>query len=434
MKKTIINAILGVFLILGGFGLTQTAQATDGYFGVGYGALNKGLAGAGTAWYKNGLINGNPAGNVFLGKQINLGVGVFNPNRQYTITGNPSGMPGTFGLMPGTIESDSKIFFVPNVGANWMLNEKSSFSATFFGNGGMNTNYPTQSFYDQGSQTTGVNLAQMFLGLTYSRKIAENHSLGLTALVAYQYFEAKGVASFGAMSSDASKLSGNGSDNGFGIGFKLGYMGQITDGLTVGASYQPKVNMSEFDDYAGLFAEQGGFDIPSNWAVGVAYEFSNKLSLLADYKKINYSDVASVSNKFDPMAFATAPLGSDNGAGFGWNDIIVYKIGTEYAGIENWTLRAGYSHTDQPVPETEVLFNILAPGIIQDHITFGCSKSFGDSGKALHLAVVYALPASVKGYNPMDFDAAEAMQGNMVPNQTVELEMKQLEVELAFTF
>lgn len=433
MKNTLKIIVAALFITAGTFS-TQNANATDGYFGVGYGAQNKGVAGAGIAWYKNSLINGNPAGHVFLGKQYQVGVGFFNPNREYTVTGNPSGMDGTFGLMPGTVESDSKLFLMPSMGANWMINEKSSFSATVFGNGGMNTDYPTQTFYDQSSSTTGVDLAQMFLGLTYSRKIAENHSFGVTALLAYQYFEAKGLAAFGGMSSDATKLTGNGHDNGFGYGVRFGYMGEIAKGLHLGASYQTMLYMSEFDDYAGLFAEQGDFNIPSTWTVGLAYELNEDWAVMADFKRINYSDIAAVSNPMDPMAFATAPLGTDNGAGFGWEDINVLKFGVEYAGVDTWTFRGGYSHTDQPVPNSEVMFNILAPGVIEDHITLGCSKTFGESGKALHLAVVYALPASVKGYNPMDFDPAEAMQGNMVPNQTIELEMNQFEVEIAFTF
>jgi long-chain fatty acid transport protein len=49
------------------------------------------------------------------------------------------------------------------------------------------------TFYDQNSSTTGVDLAQLFLGLTYSRKICDSHSFGVTGLVAYQYFEAKGL-------------------------------------------------------------------------------------------------------------------------------------------------------------------------------------------------------------------------------------------------
>ena len=420
MKNTT-KIIFSALIVLAGMFSTQPVKATDGYFGVGYGAQNKGLAGAGIAWYQNSLINGNPAGHVFLGKQYQIGVGFFNPNREYTVTGNPSGAPA-FGLAPGNVESDSKLFLMPSMGANWMINEKSSFSATVFGNGGMNTDYPTNTFHDPNSSTTGVDLGQMFVGLTYSRKIAEKHSFGVTALLAYQYFEAKGLTAFSQMSSDATKLTGNGHDSGFGYGVKFGYMGELAKGLHLGASYQTMLYMSEFDDYAGLFAEQGDFNIPSTWTVGLAYEINEDWAVMADYKAINYTDVASVSNRMDPMAFATAPLGTDKGAGFGWEDISIIKIGVEYAGVDTWTFRGGYSHCDQPVPETEVMFNILAPGIIEDHITLGCSKVLGDSGKALHLALVYAMPASVKGMNPMD------------PAQTIEIEMNQFEVEIAFTF
>ena len=454
MKNTI-KTLISVVFAIAGIVSSQSVKATDGYFGVGYGAQNKGLAGAGIAWFKNSLINGNPAGHVFLGTQYQVGVGLFNPNREYTVTGNPSMMPGTFGLAPGNVESDSKLFLMPSIGANWMIGKKSSFSAALFGNGGMNTDYPTMTFGDQSSETTGVDLAQMFLGLTYSRKIAEKHSVGVTALLAYQYFEANGLSAFGPMSSDATKLTGNGHDNAFGYGVKFGYMGKLAKGLTLGASYQTMLYMSEFDDYAGLFAEQGDFNIPSTWTIGLSYEFNENWAVMADFKRINYTDVASVSNRMDPMALPPAflnqggdpsnpmdytpnpnhvPLGSDNGAGFGWEDINVWKFGVEYAGVKGWTFRGGYSHCDQPVPETEVMFNILAPGVIEDHISLGCSKQLGDSGKALHLAVVYALPASVKGYNPMDFDPEQAMLGNMVPNQTIELEMNQIEVEIAFTF
>lgn len=448
-----------IFLLAMAMGLLLPTMmmATDGYFGVGYGALNKGVSGAGIAWYKYSLMNGNPAGHVFLGKQYHVGVGFFNPNRQYTITGNPSGMPGTFGLAPGTVESDSKLFVLPSMGANWMLNEKSSLSATFFGNGGMNTNYPTMTFGDPNSSTTGVDLAQMFLGVTYSRKISEKHSFGITALGSFQYFEAKGLGMFGAMgmSSDPEKLTSNGHDNSYGLGVKIGYMGEIVDGITIGAAYQPKINMSAFDDYAGLFAEQGDFDIPSNFTIGAAFQINEKLAVMADFKRINYSEVASIANPIDPMALPPAflkpggdpnnpgdytpnpnhvPLGADDGSGFGWKDINVYKLGVEYDHGNSWIFRGGFSHNDQPIPDSEVMFNILAPGVIENHISLGTSKSIGESGKALHLAMVYALPTTVKGYNPFDFDPVEAMQNNMVPNQTIELEMSQFEFEIAFTF
>jgi long-chain fatty acid transport protein len=203
------------------------------------------------------------------------------------------------------------------------------------------------------------------------------------------------------MSSTPDKLTNNGHDAALGYGIKLGYLGQLTDKLNLGASYQTMLYMGEFDDYAGLFAEQGDFDIPSTWTIGLAYEFNDQWAVMADYKMINYSDVASVSNPMDPMILAPVflnpggdpnnpmdytpnpnhvPLGADEGAGFGWVDISVIKIGAEYSGIESWVLRAGYSHCGQPIPGSEVMFNILVPGVIENHITLGCSKYLGESG------------------------------------------------------
>lgn len=444
--------LISASLLLAGIISTQSASATDGYFSLAYGTQNKGMAGAGIAWYKNSLINGNPASLVKLGKQYQFGVNMFNPNREYTVTGNPSGYPA-FGLAPGTVESDSKVFFMPTFGANWLLNEKSSFSVAIYGNGGMNTDYAPQLAMDGKkygtfgveNAETGVDLGQMFLNLSYAYQVNKNHSFGITAIAAYQYFEAKGLQKFGesGMSTAPTKLTDNGHDNAYGVGFKLGYLGQLTEQLSVGASYQTMVYMSEFDDYAGLFAEQGDFNIPSTWTVGLAYQANKNWVFAADFKHINYKDIASVSNSmnlmtalpafyngsgdpYDMMNYTPnqnyAGLGSDNGAGFGWENINCYKIGAEYSGIDTWTLRAGYSHCDEPIQKSEVLFNILAPGVMCDHITLGCSKVLSEKGNALHFAAVYAPECSVKGPNKMD------------PAQTIEIKMSQIELEIAYSF
>lgn len=403
--------------------ISVQTMATDGYFSTGYGTINKGLAGAGIAFYQGSLINGNPAGAVFLGNQYSLGVNLFNPNRQYTVSGMPSGMEGTFGLMPGTVESDSKLFVIPSLGASWMIGEKSAISASLFGNGGMNTDYPTATFYDPSSETTGVNLMQMFGNLGYSIKLGEKHSLGATAVIAWQSFEAKGLLSFGAFSSNPQALSGNGADSGFGYGFKLGYIGHLTDNFAIGAMYQSKVKMAEFDDYAGLFAEQGSFNIPSSWTVGLSWEFVEDFTVMADVKSIMYGDIKSIANPMLPNLM-TSPLGTDGGAGFGWEDVMVYKLGFNYAGVDTWEFRAGVSIGNNPIPATEVMFNILAPGVIENQVSLGLSKEVGKRGNQFHLAMNYAFNSSVEGANPMDPPSG----------QTIEIEMNQFELELGFSF
>ena len=116
--------------------------------------------------------------------------------RQYTVEGNPSGMQGTFGLMPGTIESDSKSFVFPTLGASWKINPTMAVGITVYGNGGMNTNYPTQTFYDPNSPNTGVNLEQLFVGATYAIEFVKNHSLGATIMFALKNLLHRDQASF----------------------------------------------------------------------------------------------------------------------------------------------------------------------------------------------------------------------------------------------
>ena len=117
--------------------LAPAAEATNGYFTHGYGTIAKALAGAGVAMPQDTLAAGtNPAGLAFLGKRYDIGVSVFGPNRSYTVEGNPSGFPGTFGLAPGKVESESTSFFIPQLGANWQLNEANFLGVVIYGHGG----------------------------------------------------------------------------------------------------------------------------------------------------------------------------------------------------------------------------------------------------------------------------------------------------------
>lgn len=397
------------------------ASATNGYFAHGYGTHYKGLAGAGAALPLNSLgVATNPATAAFLGARYDASLSLFNPNRSYTVNGSPSGFPGTFGLTPGEVESDSRYFPVPALGANWGAGESGAFSLALYGNGGMNTDWPTATFY--AGAPTGVNLSQMFVAPTYAARIAGRHALGVTAIGAVQWFEAKGVGSFAPFSSAPSRLSDNGTSYSYGGGLRLGYLGEWSRYLSFGASYQTRIWMSEFDDYAGLFAGQGDFDIPANWVAGIAIKPTENVDIAVDVQQVLYSDVPSVANPLLPNLMQ-APLGADGGAGFGWEDVTTVKAGVQLRAGEGWTWRAGYSYSTQPIPESEVLFNILAPGVEQQHLTFGFSKLIKGT-QEISLAVMRAFSTAVKGPNPLE-----------VPGlQTIELKMDQWDFELSWSF
>lgn len=436
---------------------TVDISATDGYLSTAYGTRAKGLAGAGVAYFPTSIVGGNPGANVFLGNQYSLGVALFNPQRQFTVTGEPSGMPGTFGLMPGTWESDNKVFVIPNLAGNWMIKSNNAIAVSFYGNGGMNTSYPFYVFGDKSYRSTGVDLSQMFGEVTYSRKFGDRHGVGVSFIGAFQWFEGVGFGAFGTfgMSADPEHLSNNGYDHSFGYGFKAGYIGEVFEGFSVGASVQSPIFMSKFDKYAGLFAEQGDFNVPLNWTIGAAYEMENKFAVMADYKRIHYSMEKAVGNPMDPMALPPAflvpggnpnnpadyvpnenytPLGSDNGSGFGWEDMNVIKVGIEYLGVPKWIFRSGYSWGKQPIPESEVLFNIVAPGVVEHHLGLGFTRIAGKADTEINVGFNYAFKNTVTGPNPMDFDPVEAQGGNMVPNQWIDLQMRQMEFEIGVTF
>lgn len=417
----------------------SAAFATNGYFSHGYGTKNKGLAGAGVALPQDALQAAtNPAGMVFVGDRLDLGVALFIPMREYTASGASGPMaPPAFNLENGTYESDNELFFIPHVGYNKMLDAQSSVGVSVYGNGGMNSEYPADkspsgmgTYYDG---TAGVDLSQLFIAGTYARKVVDNFALGVSGIFAYQRFEATGLDSFAGFSTDPTKMSDNGYDDATGGGLKFG--GQFNAGIVnVGASYQTKIKMTKFDKYAGLFAEGGDFDIPPTWTLGAAFNLNPSNVLLFDVQRIEYSDVKAVGGTFNPSmnncagvvfgggsaASSSSCLGGSDGPGFGWEDMTVYKLGYQLKASENLTWRLGYSKTDQPIRSSEVLLNILAPGVVEEHYTTGLTWSTGKTGE-LNFALMYAPEKTVSGPNPL-----------AAGGQNIELSMQQYEVEFSY--
>jgi len=446
-----------IAVTISGLMASSAAYATNGMFGHGYSTKEKGLAGAGVAYSQDSLAAAtNPAGMVHVGARFDVGAALFNPNRNYDVTGGPSNACSatgcSFSIGPQAIDSDRTMFFIPHLGYNMMLDSSSSAGVSVYGNGGMNSNYKggNATYFDSVQSNTfvtvpgtfggavngangnaGVDLGQLFIAGTYSKKVNKDHSVGASLIFAYQMFKADGLGSLGAFSSNPGKLSNNGDDTSTGFGAKLGWQGKVASDVTLGASYQTKMSMSEFDDYAGLFAEQGGFDIPATLILGAAWNINDKSKLVVDIQSIYYSDVASLGNTISPLTngscmpnpmtggAGTGCLGGSDGAGFGWEDMTVVKVGYEWMMDEN-TMRAGISQGGQPIPDSEVLFNILAPGVIETHLTFGMTIPLGSSAE-FSFAAMHGLSSDVSGSSP--FDGA----------QTITLEMDQFEVQGTYT-
>ncbi len=400
------------------------AFATNGYFSLGYGTRYKALGGAGVALSLSSMAPAtNPAALAYQGNRVDAGLGIFNPNREYTVNGNPSGFPGTFGLMPVTVRSGKVAFVIPSLAGSVSLPGGHHLGLTIYGNGGMNTNYDNDVFY--GTRPTGVDLTQLFVAATYAREIAPGQAVGVSGIFAFQRFKAEGLQAFGMFSSAPSDLTNNGYNNSTGMGAKIGYMGKLLPILSIGASYQTRISMTQFNDYQGLFAEEGSFDIPASWTAGIAVKPLPMLTVAADVQQILYSQVKSIANPMMPnlgmamMGNAAYLMGREDGPGFGWEDMTVFKIGAQLTPLPGSTLRAGFSTGKQPIPDSEVMFNILAPAVVEQHVTVGITQKVLPMVE-VNASLMRAFSNTVSGPNPLE-----------VPGrQTIDITMDQWEGEV----
>lgn len=295
----------------------------------------------------------------------------------------------------------------------------------------------------QGGGNAGVNLEQLGFSLAYSRQVADNLSLGASFLIGYQTIEVKGVGAFQGFTEtftqsmianqtmsavSPSNLTDNGKDSAWGYGFQIGGLWDVNEILSIGASYRTKMYMGKFDKYSDLFAEGGDFDIPAVGTIGIAVQPNDRLAFALDVQQIWYGDVPAVANNNDlamkcdlnaALGQASQPgaiydsrycLGGSKGAGFGWDDMTIFKFGVQYAVNDQLKLRAGYSHGENPIDGSQVAFNTLAPATPTNHFTIGASYLLQDNFE-LTFWGMYAPEDTIKG--PGEFTGTQAPEIKM---------------------
>ena len=411
-----------VSLAAGGLAVSSLASATTGYFALGYGAKAMGVAGAVVSNPQDSAtIAVNPAGITSIGERVDVGAEFFSPQRKAEL--DTSAVGATFDVKE---DSRRNLFLIPNVGFNMKLSDNLWFGFNNYGNGGLNSTYD-QNLYDQtavvlgafaqggpaaaatvpkGTTTTdadvptedvgklGVDLVQAIYAPALALRFHENQSIGVALLIGVQRFSARGLGNFQCFTKSvkgqpqppcpayaaepSDKLTNNQSDWAYGAGVRVGYLGEVLPRLTLGASVSSKVYMTQFDKYKELFAESGDLDIPANFTLGTTFKATSKLKLSFDFQRIFYEGVNSISNP-GPVATLQGTglppggdwLGTKDGLGFGWKNINIYRLAAEYNYDEHWIFRTGFSYNDQPIPDSQVLFNILAPATVQKHATVG---------------------------------------------------------------
>lgn len=401
---------------------------------------------------------------------------------------NAMGFPTGPFVTPGTYDSDKDWFLIPSIGYNREIDEYSTIGVAVYGNGGMNTHYkdrpvwenfapapnqlgvPDPSFAPPGTVAspsgllftatnppmpvtdpsapsppngpnvnpggyltattpTGVNLEQLFVEIPYTYKFGDGkQSVAIAPVFAAQNFEAKGLQPFQAASVHPDKVTNNGKEWSYGFGVHVGWFGEINEQLSAGISYRTKMWMGELDDYAGLFANGGDFDIPAMFNLGLAYKVKPNVTVGLDYQRIFYDEIDALANSNDKdisPCFTESPkpnicLGGKDGLGFGWDSMDVVKLGLRYDHNEKLSFMGGASYNSQFSTGRQALFNILAPATVRWHLTLGATYRHSDSD-AFNLAFSY-----------MPKEELDGTSASITQTQTGSIYMQQMDIEISW--
>ncbi len=436
--------------------LTGSAFATNGYYSHGTGTKNKAMAGAGIALPEDAIsVVNNPATAALVGKRMEFGLALFHPRSNYFSSESDRNGPfESFTIGPNEIDAEDQYLLLPYFARSWQLQNDSAFALALHTRSGINTEYRggTATFDPDGSGPEPAvtrpgslgdgdvkwKLSQALLDVTYARQISDRVSLGISGVLAAQSFKVSGIGTLAYLSETfaasggtilPTHFSGNGKDESFGAGLKLGLHTQWTPTLSMGLMYQSKIYMSAFGDYADLFPDGGTFDMPADFKIGLSWRALKNVALSFDIEHIFYSDVDALGNSLDDLfrcptaghggSDLSACLGGDHGGGLGWEDVTVLKAGLDWKAGEKWTLRAGFSLSHHPIPISDMTNNLYTPYLADAHYTFGFTWNLRED-RELNFAFMYTEEESLCARNRCDI------------GQVLISEADQFELELSY--
>lgn len=401
----------GVALLLAFAG--ATAQAAGGYFAMGYGPMARHMAGATTAYAEDAFAGAsNPAKWLAAGDRIDIGGELFFPYARVKRTGSNG--------YDMTSEGDNEFFVLPEGAVSRRINERLAWGLTIYGNGGLNSEYrghngvrgsnlapavcndkPANFFL--GCDKLGIDIVQLVAAPGVAYEVVPGHTLGVAPLLTVQRFEAYGFQAFAPFSQRPTDLTNRGWDWALGIGVRVGWLGELHPGFTLGAAWASRIYMDEFEQYEGLIAN-GQLDIPENYSVGFAWRALTRLTWTFDYQRINFGDVAATGNGvlntlLDPVGHA---LGSSTGTGFNWQNQNNFRTGLVYDWNPAFTLRFGYAYGAQAQRDTglnSVTMNMLTPNA-EHHVALGFTWR-PDEGNEFHLGYNRYIAAPYRGPSAM---------------------------------
>ncbi len=371
-------------LVFATLAFPQAVFATNGYQLIGVGSYQKSLGGAVTANPGSAMTAiTNPAGMIRIGKRADFSMEGFMPTRSTDFTAYGG----------ERVESDSDLYGVPAIGWTAPVGERDDlyFGGGMYGTSGLGVDYAETLMMPAAASFTGndlvwdgySNIAFWQMAPTLAWDPSEKLSLGVALNIDYQQ------VSFSQRIRDTStgalyNFDLNRSANAFGFGLTLGLLYDISESFTFGFSYKSKQHFSDLEynlregdidtTLVGGVPFPGGtytldLDFPQQLATGIAFRPSDRWTLSADLKWIEWSDTMGKLKVVGPDGF-------DFAMDPGWDDQVVYALGVDFAVLDRLNLRFGFNYAESPIDESNAANNLILPGIVEDHYTVGLDYRF----------------------------------------------------------
>lgn len=353
-------------LLLAGLAAPLSANATLGIFehgagiqSMGWGGVTYAMAGETTA------LSANPAHAAALGNRYDIGFDAFAPLAKASYEGNAAGPDERY------LSNGRSYYLVPQGGVSWALSERWAAGLTMF-SAGLGPDY-AQSPYQRfgGAPRAHLYLGSMGIATALSYKLTADHVIGASLNLGYQVLDISGLEFITGASQAPDQVTNQGKDDAFSIGFSLGWRGQLTPQLAVGAGYRSKSWTQKHKQYQGLLPEGGLLELPAIYGAGVAYALTPAWTLAFDYQRYENEAEKAFGNRLSQFEEEGHPFGSDDGPGFGFANQNAYKFGVAWQANPKLVLRAGYVHATQAVRRSETLFAFFGCITPTTHYTAG---------------------------------------------------------------
>jgi len=367
--------------------------------------------GAGGVSYVNAqettALSANPAQATSLGHRYDLGLDVLLLHPDTRIEGNALG-PDSRSASDGR-----RWYFIPQAGISVPLNERWTFGMTML-QAGLGPDYPESPYLRfGGARRASLTLGSGSVVSALAWRPTPRHSFGAGLIVGYQFLEVKGLQFLTStdpqfrVSTHPDKVTNQGKDGAFSVGYTVGWTGEITPRVSAGIGYRSKSWTQKLDDYRGLLPDKGSLELPATYGVALAWRVRDPWTLAVEWQRYEYESERAFRNSLSELSQGHL-LGSSSGPGFGWEDQNAFKLGVTWQARPDLVLRAGYVHADQIIQSSDTLFTKMAPAAMTTHFTSGATYNWRNW--ELTGALTYCPRQEVDGRNsiPAAFGGGEA--------------------------